>query len=110
MLSNWRRRVWLPAVAAAGIAPCTPYDGRHTFASLLIHEGRSMPYVAAAMGSSAQTIHKHYEHLFDEARLATRVSMVDAIREARGAQCVRDVCAPTSVRIIRAAPVTPPEH
>ena len=48
-LSHWRSRVLAPAAAAAGVT-MTPYDGRHTYASLLIHEGRSLPYVAAALG------------------------------------------------------------
>jgi integrase len=101
-LNNWRARVWQPAVERAGIAPCTPYDGRHTFASLLIHEGKSMPYVAAAMGSSGQTIHKHYSHMFDEARLDTAKPMVEAIAEARAAVAgMRDVCAPAPVTVLR---------
>jgi hypothetical protein len=32
-----------PAVMRAGVAPATACDGRRTYASLLIHEGRSMP-------------------------------------------------------------------
>lgn len=84
-LNNWRARVWAPAVERAGIAPATPYDGRHTFASLLIHEGRSMPYVAAALGSSQAIIQKHYSHLFDDARLAVAEPMAKAIAEARAA-------------------------
>ena len=51
-LRLWRRRVWQPGTLRAGIE-ATPYDGRHTYASLLIHEGRSMPYVTAALGHPA---------------------------------------------------------
>ena len=79
-LNNWRRRVWIPACEAAGVRT-TPYDGRHTYASLLIHEGRSLPYVTAALGhASATTTLRHYVHMIDEARLATGVPMVVAIR------------------------------
>jgi integrase len=74
-----------PALLAAGVAPATPYDGRHTYASLLIHEGRSMAYVAAALGSSQAIIQKHYSHLFDEAQLGLRAPMIEAIAEARAA-------------------------
>jgi len=105
-LNNWRKRVWQPAVERAGIAPCTPYDGRHTFASLLIHEGRSLPYVAAAMGSSAQTVLKHYTHLFDEARLAPRVSMLEAIRAARVDLCSPNVDPYGVVGVLHAAPLS----
>ena len=40
-LHNWRERVFKPAPKAAGKA--VPYDLRHTFVSLLIHDGRSVP-------------------------------------------------------------------
>jgi integrase len=83
-LRNWRRRVWHPACEAAGVR-AVPYDGRHTYASLLIHEGRSIAFVAASMGhASATTTLRHYGHMFDESRLGTSASMVDAIRAARG--------------------------
>ena len=60
------------------------YPGRHSYASLLIHEGRSLPFVAASMGhSSATTTLEHYSHAFEVARHGTAVKMVDAIHEAR---------------------------
>ena len=51
-LDNWRRRVWDKATEASGV-DATIYDIRHSYCSLLIHEGRSVPYVAAAMGTPA---------------------------------------------------------
>lgn len=82
-LGNWRHRVFKPACAAAGIE-ANPYDGRHSYASLLIHSGRSPLAVAAALGhASAETTWKHYAHLFDEARLASSVDPEQAIRTAR---------------------------
>ena len=79
----------------------TIYDLRHSYCSLLIHEGRSVPYVAAAMGhASGVTTLTHYAHLFDEQRLGTGMPMVDAIGEARRG------CA-QSVRRRRAAAPTP---
>ncbi len=77
-LANWRRRVWKEAF------PGSPYDGRHTYASLLIHGGRSLPYVTAALGhSTAKTTLDHYAHTYAEAQLGTATRMVDAILEAR---------------------------
>ena len=38
-LANWRRRVWDPAVAPAGLTEPTPRDLRHTAASLAIGSG-----------------------------------------------------------------------
>ena len=78
-LNNWRRRVW-----KAAYPDSSPYDGRHTYASLLIHEGRSLPYVTAALGhSTAKTTLDHYAHVYAEAQLGTAVRMVDAITTAR---------------------------
>ena len=82
-LHNWTARVWKPACKQIGLI-AVPYDGRHTYASLLIHEGRSTAYVAAALGhASATTTLHHYAHLFDEARLQTGITMTQAIRDAR---------------------------
>jgi integrase len=103
-LDNWRRRVWDNATEASGVE-ATIYDLRHSFCSLLIHEGRSVPYVAATMGhASGVTTLTHYAHLFDEQRLGTAKPMVDAIAEAR--RGVRNLYAPAEPRRLRqAAPV-----
>ena len=69
-LGNWRNRIWIPACARAGVE-ATPYDCRHSYASLLIHAGRSPLAVAAALGhASGETTWKHYAHVFEEAQLA----------------------------------------
>jgi integrase len=63
-----------------------PYDLRHTFVSLLIAEGRTIAYVAAQAGHSAEECARTYLHLFDEhedADPAERLSAEDAIRAAR---------------------------
>ena len=84
-LRNWRNRVWDPAVDAAGVR-ATPYDCRHTFASLLIHEGRPVVYVATQMGHASSTLTlDHYAHVYADADLEQRVAMVDAITAARRA-------------------------
>lgn len=95
--NNWRNRVWNPAVTRAGFfhestrkgrtvktTTVAPYDLRHSFASLLIHEGRNPLLVAAAMGhSSGQLIWTTYGHVFEDARLAPATPMVEAINAAR---------------------------
>jgi hypothetical protein len=54
------------------------------------------------MGSSAQTVLKHYGHMFDEARLQTAKPMVDAITEARAAmECGRVVDVQATVTVLR---------
>jgi integrase len=101
---EWRSRVWQPACAAIGIATITktanvsdgkrktrrtyqgpvPYDLRHSFASLLVHEGRySIVQISEWMGHSTATLLGHYAHLISD--LANKPSLPNgqAIKAAR---------------------------
>jgi integrase len=80
---QWITRVWAPALEAAGIAYQRPYDCRHSFASLLFHEGRSVVYVARQLGHSTAVCMRTYGHVIDELDNAPRISAEDAILEAR---------------------------
>lgn len=51
--------------------------------------------------STATTVLEHYAHAFEQARLGTAVSMVDAIAAARAG--VRKVCADAEPRRLRQA-------
>ena len=51
---------------AAGIEHTTPYALRHSFASLLLHEGRSVIYVARQLGHDARLTLSRYGHVIDE--------------------------------------------
>lgn len=80
---NWRGRVWAPACAQVGVER-TPYALRHTFASLLIAEGRPPHEVARLLGHSTPALTlSTYGHLFDEAQLRDAESMEDAAARAR---------------------------
>jgi integrase len=46
-----RKRVWRPALAAAGLRHVTLYSLRHFFASMLIQPGESLKYVNAQLGA-----------------------------------------------------------
>lgn len=81
---NWTGRVFRRARARCG-ATCHPYALRHTFASLLIAEGRSVHEVARLLGhSTPQLTLTTYGHLFDEAQLRAGESMAAAVARARG--------------------------
>jgi site-specific recombinase XerD len=43
-----------------------PYDLHHSFASLLLHEGRSVRYVARQLGHDARLTLSTYVHVIDE--------------------------------------------
>jgi len=105
-IRNWNRRVFRPACKRAGVR-ATPYDGRHSFASMLIHAGQRLPYVTAALGHvSATTTLNHYMHLMAAARNAPGVPMAQAVAQARGQLAragVRPVCAEDNVTVLRAS-------
>ena len=63
----WRVDRWAPACRAAGLNPVPrPYDLRHSFASLLLAEGRQPLYVAKQLGHSLAVLLSTYAHLIDE--------------------------------------------
>ena len=67
-VANFRRRIWGPAVDAAGIAkPARLYDLRSTFASNALAAGITMFELARIMGTSAKMIEQHYGTLIDTA-------------------------------------------
>jgi integrase len=80
---QWINHVWGPALNRAGIPYQRPYDLRHSFASLLFHEGRSVVYVARQLGHSVAVCMKTYAHVIEELDDAPRISAEDAIAEAR---------------------------
>jgi integrase len=83
---NWRKREFRPALAAAGLdADIRPYDLRHSFVSLLFHEGRSIAYVAAQAGHSKEECVRTYMHVIEELEGAERASADDVIRAVRDA-------------------------
>jgi hypothetical protein len=88
---NWRRRAFDRALDQAAVEDATPYTLRHSFASLLLHEGRSVIYVARQLGHDARLTLGTYGHVIDEFDEAARIAAEDAIRAARDTRCVRGV-------------------
>jgi integrase len=86
--TNFRRRVWLPAVRASVGEPCTFHDPRHTHAAPLIAQGEHPKVIQERLGhASIKTTLDTYGHLFDGLDEAAaerldaswRVSRVDAV-------------------------------
>lgn len=80
-LANFRRRVWSPAVDAAGVArPARLYDLRSTFASNALAAGVTVFELARVMGTSVRMIERHYGTLVDGAHagIAARLDALDA--------------------------------
>jgi integrase len=84
---NWRRKVYQPAARAAGVTEdLRPYRLRGSYGSLLIHEGRSLTYVAAQLGHDVATLSKHYAGVISELEATGNATAADdAIRAARAA-------------------------
>jgi integrase len=81
---SWRRRAFARALEAAGIGHAArPYDLRHSFASLLLHEGRSVIYVARQLGHDARLTLSTYGHVIDELDELPRQDAEAAICAAR---------------------------
>jgi DNA-binding XRE family transcriptional regulator len=91
---TWHRDAWVPACRAIGLEGARPYDLRHSFVSLLIHEGRSVVEVARQAGHSPTMTLDVYAHVFDEFDVTERVSAEDQIAQAR--RDVSGLCPPIS--------------
>jgi len=63
---NWRRRVYADSAAELGLQTTRAYDLRHSFVSLLIHEGRSVVEVAQQAGHAPTMTLSTYAHVFAE--------------------------------------------
>ena len=81
--ASWRRRAFDRAVAGSDIGHATPYALRHSFASLLLHEGRSVIYVARQLGHDARLTLTRYGHVVDELEDAPQLDAEEAIWRAR---------------------------
>ena len=99
---NWRAHIFQPAAIAVGLGNleeyerdgrphrrytgAVPYDLRHSFASLLLHEGElSVAEIAEQLGHGIETLLGHYAHVIAELKGQPRVPAEQAIRDARAA-------------------------
>jgi hypothetical protein len=82
---SWREKTWGAAKLMVG-STATPYDLRHTAASLWIASGLNHREVAQLLGHSTPALTLDtYGHLFEEAQLVDGESVEDAALRARAA-------------------------
>lgn len=79
---NFYNRVWLPALADAGIEWTTWHDLRHTFASRLAMNGQNEGTIAALLRHSTTALVKRYAHL-SPSHLKTAVEGVAVFGKAQ---------------------------
>jgi integrase len=88
---NWRKRQFQPAAEAAGLTGARPYDLRHSFASLMLHEGRiGVVDLASQLGHSPTMTLNTYGHVIAELREAPRTSATETIERARAVRPQND--------------------
>ena len=65
--ANLVKRVFEPALRAAGLRKVRFHDLRHTYASIMINEGHNLKFVSKQLGhSSIQITLDRYAHLIPE--------------------------------------------
>jgi integrase len=79
-----RQRNFGDALRAVGLEHVRPYDLRHSFASLLLHEGRSVIYVARQLGHGANLTDGHLRPRHRRAR-----GRAEPPRRGRDPACAR---------------------
>jgi integrase len=96
--TNFRRRIWGPAVRAAEFDGLRIHDLRHTAVALWIAAGASPKEVARRAGhTSVKTVLDVYGHLYDEADVALR-ERLEAMFVPVVAALPMDLCGPTGPR------------
>jgi len=81
---TWRADRWVPACRVAGLTPIPrPYDLRHSFASLLLAEGRQPVWVARQLGHSLAVLLETYAHLIEEYADVERIDAEAEIASVR---------------------------
>ena len=64
---NMMKRRFLPALKAAKLPQIRFHDLRHTYASLLIHQGENIKYIQSQMGHSSPMVTLNvYAHLMNQ--------------------------------------------
>jgi integrase len=90
---SWRRKAFRRLLCAAEIGQARPYDLRHSFASLLLHEGASVIKVARQLGHDARLTLSTYGHVIDELEGQPHLDAEAAILVAREAITAADASA-----------------
>lgn len=82
---DWRAHVWIPHSRQVVDFRPKPYDLRHSFASLLLAEGRTVHYVAEQLGHDAGQTLSTYGHLIAEYADSGNINADHEIAKARTA-------------------------
>jgi integrase len=76
-------RIWAKLCRASGITDARPHDLRHTYASILVSSGHSLPIIGRLLGHSQPATTQRYSHLQDDP-LRAATERVGAIVTSNG--------------------------
>jgi integrase len=80
---------WAAICKAAGISGARIHDLRHTYASLLVNGGASLPLIGALLGHSQPQTTARYAHLFDDPQRRATEGVGALLTEASSGEVVR---------------------
>jgi integrase len=90
--SNAVNRYFKPALEKAGLPSIRWHDLRHTFASLLIHQGENIKYIQSQLGHSSPTVTLNvYSHLMNPVNQESACRLENTIFSATGSKMVAGV-------------------
>jgi integrase len=89
--SNWRRRVFLPALERAGLPQMRIHELRHTAASLAVSAGADLLTVARMLGHDPSVTGRVYADLFDRDLDVVRTRMEQMRAKTRAREVVTDL-------------------
>ena len=78
------KRTWAAVSKAAGLRNTRMHDLRHTFASIAVSQGQSLPVIGAMLGHTQPQTTARYAHLFDDSLLNAAEMVGAAINKRPG--------------------------
>ena len=74
------KKTWTSVCKTAGLSDIRMHDLRHTYASLLVSSGVSLPVVGALLGHSQPQTTARYAHLYDDTLRSATQAVADTIK------------------------------
>lgn len=75
------KKAWVSLCKSAGLENIRLHDLRHTFASLLVSQGQSLPVIGAMLGHTQTQTTARYAHLFDDSLVSAAELVSSAIND-----------------------------
>ena len=82
------KRIWASLCTTAGIEGCRIHDLRHTYASILVSSGLSLPIIGRMLGHTQSQTTMRYSHLADDPLRAAANLAGEFIRTAKDPKVV----------------------